>query len=78
MKILVISDDTWHPAEVVELGLKPLEQQFDFTYVHDAKDILTPDYLRQFQAVALFKGDCINGGNHEPWFEEGVTEVMPR
>ena len=24
------------------------------------------------------KGDCINSGNHAPWFEEGVTEVMPR
>ena len=78
MKILVISDDTWHPAEVVELGLRPLEEQFDFTYVHDAKDILTWELLRQFDAVALFKGDCINSGNHEPWFEEGVTQVKPR
>ena len=78
MQILVISDDTWHPAEVVELGLRALAQKLDFTYVHDAKDILTANLLRQFDAVALFKGDCLNSGNHAPWFEEGVTEVMPR
>lgn len=78
MKVLVISDDTWHPAEVIEMGLAPLNEKFDLTVIRTAKDILTPDYLRGFQVVMVCKGDCINGGNHEPWFEEGVTEVMPR
>lgn len=77
MKVLVISDDTWHPAEVIEMGLAPLNGRFDMTYIRTAKDILTPEYLRGFQVVMVCKGDCINGGNHEPWFEEGVTEVMP-
>lgn len=77
MKVLVISDDTWHPAEVIETGLAPLNGKFDMTYIRTAKDILTPEYLRGFQVVMVCKGDCINGGNHEPWFEEGVTEVMP-
>lgn len=78
MKILVISDDTWHPAEVIEMGLAPLNSKFDMTYIRTAKDILTREYLRGFQVVMVCKGDCINGGNHAPWFEEGVTEVMPR
>lgn len=77
MKVLVISDDTWHPAEVIEMGLAPLNGKFHMTYIRTAKDILTPEYLRGFQVVMVCKGDCINGGNHEPWFEEGVTEVMP-
>ena len=78
MKVLVISDDTWHPAEEVEMGLAPLKRKFDMTCICTAKDILTPKYLREFDVVMVCKGDCINGGNHEPWFEEGVTEVMPR
>lgn len=78
MKVLVISDDTWHPAEVIEMGLAPLNDKFDMTYIRTAKDILTPEYLRKYDVAMVCKGDCINGGNHEPWFEEGVTEVMPR
>ena len=77
MKVLVISDDTWHPAEVIELGLRPLNDCFDMTYIRTAKDILTPKLLREFDVVMVCKGNCINIGNHEPWFEEGVTEVMP-
>ena len=78
MNVLVISDDTWHPAEVIEMGLAPLNDKFDMTYIRTAKDILTPEYLRDYDVVMVCKGDCINGGNHAPWFEEGVTEVMPR
>lgn len=78
MRVLVISDDTWHPAEVVEKGLAPLAGRFDFTFVRDAKDILTPETLARFPVTAIFKGDCLNSGNHAPWFEEGVTEVMPQ
>ncbi len=78
MKVLVITDDTWHPGEVVEMGLKPLNHKFNMQYVRAAKDILTPALLREFQAVVVCKGDCLSGGNHAPWFEEGVTEVMPR
>lgn len=78
MRVLVISDDTWHPAEVIEMGLAPLNGKFDMTYIRTAKDILTPEYLRGFDVAVVCKGDCINGGNHEPWFEEGVTEVLPQ
>lgn len=78
MKVLVISDDTWHPAEVIEMGLAPLNSRFQMTYIRTAKDILTPEYLRGFSVVMVCKGDCVSLGNHAPWFEEGVTEVMPR
>ena len=48
MRVLVISDDTWHPAEVIEMGLAPLNGQFDMAYIRTAKDILTPEYLGGF------------------------------
>ena len=53
MEVLVISDDVWHPAEVIEKGLQPLSGQFHLTHVHTAKDILTPEYLRRFQTVMV-------------------------
>lgn len=76
--ILVLCDDMWHPAEVVERGLASLPQQkYQFDVVKTAKDILTPELLHRYPAVICCKSNCINLGNHEPWFEEGVTEVMP-
>lgn len=78
MNVLAITDDTWHPAEVIEMGLAPLNRSFNMTYIRTAKDIVTPAYLRGFDVVMVCKGDCLNSGNHAPWFEEGVTEVMPR
>lgn len=78
MRILVICDDMWHPAEVVERGLAALPQErYIFDVIKTAKDILTPEYLARYPAIICCKSNCINLGNHEPWFEEGVTEVMP-
>ncbi len=77
MKLLVISDDFWHPAEVVEEGLSPLNDKYDITYMRTARDLLTPEYLAEFSAVLLWKANTINAANREPWFEEGVTEVGP-
>ena len=46
MKILVLCDDKWHPAEVVEKGMAFLtEEGFELDFVKDAKDILTPEML---------------------------------
>ena len=78
MKILVISDDYWHPAEVVEKGMASLNDKYDITYIRTAKDIVTPEYLAQFPVVILFKADCLNAANRSPWFEEGVSSAMPR
>ncbi len=79
MKLLVISDDMWHPAEVVEKGLSSLNDKYDITYIRTAKDFLTPEYLKEFACVLLFKGNSLNAANSRAvWFEEGVSEVMPR
>ena len=51
MKLLVISDDFWHPAEVVEMGMSSLNDRYDITYIRCARDILTPEYLAKFPAV---------------------------
>lgn len=79
MKILVLCDDKWHPAEVVEKGMAFLtEEGFELDFVKDAKDILTPEMLRRYPLIVNAKGNVLNCGNDAPWFDNGVTEVGPK
>lgn len=76
--VLVLCDDLWHPAEVIERGLASLPQEkYAFHVVKTAKDILTPARIAAYQLILCCKSDCVNLGNPAPWFEAGVTEVMP-
>ena len=79
INVLVLCDDYWHPAEVIELGIRPLEDlEFHFDFVKAAKDILTPKMIASYPVIVCCKGNSINASNRSPWFEEGVTEVMPK
>jgi type 1 glutamine amidotransferase len=74
--ILVLCDDYWHPAEVVQRGFGSLKTDlFHFDFVMDAKDILTEKMMRSYPAIVCCKGDSINSANKSPWFEDGVTEA---
>ena len=80
MKVLFLYDDYWHPGDVIEQGLRDsgdLLGGYHFEFVRTAKDILTPEMLSEFPVVINTKSNQINGANTEPWFEEGVTEVLP-
>lgn len=47
--ILVLCDDLWHPAEVIQKGIAPLEgDAYHFDFVMAAKDILTPELIREY------------------------------
>lgn len=77
-KILVLCDDLWHPAEVIEQGICGLgDGAYFFDVVKSAKDILTPKRLEQYDVVIIAKSNKVNAANTAPWFEEGVTEVGP-
>ena len=77
-KILVLCDDLWHPAEVIERGIRGLgDGAYSFDVVKSAKDILTPKRLKQYDAVIIAKSNNVNAANTAPWFEESVTEVGP-
>ena len=78
-KILMLIDDYWHPADVIEMGLRSWgDVPFEFDIVKTAKDILSPKRIAKYRAIINLKGNCINAANTQPWFEEGVTEVMPK
>lgn len=78
MKVLFICDDIWHPAEVIKMGLESWKQEkYEFDVIMTAKDILTPELLREYPVIVNAKGNAVNAANCAPWFEEGVTEVCP-
>ncbi len=76
--VLLLCDDLWHPAEVVELGIEPLKKHYNITLVKSAKDILTPEMISKYPVIICCKGNVVNSANTAPWFEEGVTEVCPK
>lgn len=74
--VLVLCDDFWHPAEVIERGFRCISQdEFSFEFVTDPKDILTPEMISEFPVIANCKADQLNGANKATWFDPGVTEV---
>ena len=76
-RILVICDDVWHPAEVIEKGIMPFaSDDYQFDFVRAAKDILTPEMIEEYPLIICCKSNNVTSGNPEPWFENTVTEVM--
>ena len=77
-KILVLCDDVWHPAEVIENGLVSLaEDKYQFDIVKAAKDILTPEMISKYRMILCCKSNNVIAANSEPWFEDSVTEIGP-
>ena len=76
-EILVICDDVWHPAEVIEKGILSFAaEKYQFDFVKAAKDILTPEMIEKYPLLICCKSNNVTSGNPEPWFENTVTEVM--
>ena len=79
IRVLVLADDYWHPAEVIEKGLEDFrEEDIQLSFIHDAKDMLTVEMLDAFDVIMNCKCNQINSANTHPWFDPGVTEVGPR
>lgn len=82
MKILVLCGDKFHPAEVIRRGLSLIQElpggeKPEFDYVVDAKDILTPDMLREYRVIICAKGNAQTESGDALWFEDGVNEAGP-
>ena len=77
-KVLVLCGDIWHSAEVVKKGFAVLNNKdCEFDFVEDAKDILSIDYISQYDLIINCKSNNLTSGNSAEWFESGVTEVGP-
>ena len=78
MRVLLICDDTWHPADVIERGLQVWDREdFYFDLVKTAKDILSPAFVSRYDVIVNCAGRSINASNANSWFQPGVTEFGP-
>lgn len=78
MKVLVICDDFWHPGEIIARGLKPLEMKgYELDVVMNVRDMLTNEMIREYDVIVNAKSNVFSPSNKAPWFEEGLTAVMP-
>lgn len=70
MKLLVICGDTWHPAETVRAGLKPLESETrQFDWLEDSRG-WSPDRLKDQQVVIVAKSNQVSPTNPAEWMDE--------
>ncbi len=57
MKVLFVCDDIWHPADVIERGLKSMDcEELEFDLVKTAKDILSPSFVRRYDVLVNAAG----------------------
>ena len=77
MNILVLAGSMWHPSEMIRRGLADISD-YHFDFVEDAKDLLTSEMLACYPVILCCKSNNLTGSTDAPWFEENVTEVMPK
>ena len=79
IRVLVISDDIWHPGEVIVRGLKGLENGgISLDHVMAARDIVSPGFLRRYDVVINAKTDQHSPANKEhAWFDRVTASCMP-
>ena len=66
-RVLVLCDDLWHPAEVIEKGFALMEgDAYQFDFILAVKDILTPERLAQYPVVINCKSNNVIAANTEP------------
>lgn len=67
VRTLVLCDDAWHPAEVVQRGLNALsDPRFSFEFVaHGSR--WAPEAMRKFPLVIVAKANHQCATNQSPW-----------
>ena len=82
--ILVLCDDLWHPAEVIEKGLVARKDaRFCFDIVKAAKDIITPARIAKYRLIICCKGNSVIAANTAPtpsiiWTVTEAAEICLR
>jgi type 1 glutamine amidotransferase len=78
MRVLLLCDDYWHPAQIPIDGVGPLAaQDFHFDIITDAKNF-TPDILSNYPVVLLAKSDEVSQQDKTSWKTEAVQQAFIR
>ena len=72
MKILVLCDDHWHPAQTVRQGLAALESKgYTFYFIEDATE-WSSDMMNLYPVVILSKSNNVSSTNESAWMSSEV------
>ncbi len=76
MKVLVICDDRWHPAETARAGLAPLAHAgYEFDFLEDATDWSAED-MADYPVVLFTKSNNVTATNVDHWMTDEVEQAF--
>jgi uncharacterized protein len=76
MKILVLCEDEWHPAQVPQEGLKVLSPEgFKFDWITDTHD-WSAERMAAYPLVILTKSNNVSAADHTSWMTEEVEAAF--
>lgn len=76
MKILVLCDDYWHPAQTARKGLGALgSNEFSFDWVEDARN-LSPQMMNSYPVVILTKSNHVSSNDQSEWMSDTVQAAF--
>jgi uncharacterized protein len=75
MRVLVICDDRWHPAETVRGGLAPLDGDYEFDWIENAGD-WSADRLADYPVVLFSKSNNVSQEDQTRWMSAEVEQAF--
>lgn len=76
LRTLVLCDDAWHPAEVVQRGLNALaDSRFDFEFVSHGSQ-WSPLLMEKFSLVIVAKANHISASDQRPWLTQETQSAF--
>jgi type 1 glutamine amidotransferase len=75
MKVLVLCDDPWHPAETVRRGLGALGGGFSFDFFEDAA-AWTAERMKPYPVTVLAKANIISSQVENPWLTTETQQAF--
>lgn len=75
-KTLVLCDDYWHPAALIQQGLSTLQEHgFQFDWLENARD-WSALYMNTYPLVILSKSNNISSTEQSPWMTEEIENAF--
>lgn len=76
MRILVLCDDRWHPAQTVRKGLSPLEgKDVVIDFYSDAKE-WSVEGMERYPLVIVSKSNNCSSNDETPWMTQAVEDAF--
>jgi type 1 glutamine amidotransferase len=75
MRILILCDDHWHPAQTPRTGLQPLSSEFELDWIENAAD-WSAERMETYPVVILTKSNGVSAQDDTPWMTPEVERAF--